>query len=124
MFPGFVAFAGFVAFEGIDFLAVEAAIAIGVELAEVVALTEGDAEAVAFAAADVVAAIGIGEEEDFAWVVEGIREPAGMAVGGAEESHGEQGQVARQRGHMGNFAQLHYRQITVGDAVGGCAGSS
>lgn len=124
MFARFVPFAGFVAFEGIDFLAVEAAIAIGVELAEVGALTEGDAEAVTFAAADVVAAIGIGEEEDFAWVVEGIREPAGMAVGGAEESHGEQGQVVRQSGHQGNLARLHYRQITAGDPVAGCAAAS
>ena len=73
---------------------------------------------------DSLVEIKIGEEEDFAWVVEGIREPAGMAVGGAEESHGEQGQVVRQRGHVGNLARLHYRQITVGDAVGGCAGSS
>ena len=114
MFPGFVAFAGLVAFEGIDFLAVETAVAIGVELAEVGALTEGDAEAVAFAAADVVAAIGIGEEEDFAWIVQWIREPAGTAAGGGKESHGEQGQLVRQNGHGDNLAWLHYRQITVG----------
>lgn len=82
-FLWFVAFAGAVAIEGVDFLAAEFAVSVGVEDLEVVADEEGGAEAFAFLFADAVVAVGVGEEEDFAGVVEGIRGPTGLdGVGG------------------------------------------
>lgn len=88
-FLWFVAFAGAVAIEGIDFLAAEFAVSVGVEDLEVVADEEGGAEAFAFILADAVVAVGVGEEEDFAGVVERVRGPTGAGWGGCRGGEDE-----------------------------------